>query len=174
MTSLPGASITWIFCGSSRTSIMAFPASAGFASSSIGLIQSYLVAVSGIGLQHSGRIGTISSLSTARRAGPMTTARVSRHCIHWAPTPPPPLTLAQTCVSEKTIEITAIPDLLDEFAEIGRLEVALVTIDAMGRQIGIADKIVAHKADYLLALKGNAGNRCRGLFPHRPHRQTRH
>jgi predicted transposase YbfD/YdcC len=30
-----------------------------------------------------------------------------------------------------------------------------VTIDAMGCQVEIADKIVAHKADYLLALKGN-------------------
>ena len=31
----------------------------------------------------------------------------------------------------------------------------MVTIDAMGCQVDIADKIVAHKADYLLALKGN-------------------
>jgi hypothetical protein len=53
------------------------------------------------------------------------------------------LTLAQTCVPEKTNEITAIPDLLDELAEIGQLEGALITIDAMGCQIGIADKIVA-------------------------------
>jgi predicted transposase YbfD/YdcC len=37
----------------------------------------------------------------------------------------------------------------------GQLEGALVTIDAMGCQVEIADKIVAHKADYLLALKGN-------------------
>lgn len=65
------------------------------------------------------------------------------------------LTLAQTCVPEKTNEITAIPDLLDELAENGQLEGALVTIDAMGCQTDIADKIVAHKADYLLALKGN-------------------
>jgi predicted transposase YbfD/YdcC len=65
------------------------------------------------------------------------------------------LTLVQTSVPEKTNEITAIPDLLDELAETGQLEGALVTIDAMGCQVGIADKIVAHKADYLLALKGN-------------------
>ncbi len=65
------------------------------------------------------------------------------------------LTLAQTCVPEKTNEITAIPDLLDELAQAGQLEGALVTIDAMGCQVEIADKIVAHKADYLLALKGN-------------------
>ena len=30
-----------------------------------------------------------------------------------------------------------------------------MTIDAMGCQVAIADKIVAHKADYLLALKGD-------------------
>ena len=56
---------------------------------------------------------------------------------------------------EKTNEITAIPELLDQLAEAGQLEGALVTIDAMGCQVEIADKIVAHKADYLLALKGN-------------------
>jgi predicted transposase YbfD/YdcC len=40
-------------------------------------------------------------------------------------------------------------------AEAKQLDGALVTIDAMGRQVAIADKIVEHKADYLLALKGN-------------------
>lgn len=65
------------------------------------------------------------------------------------------LALAQLCVPEKTNEITAIPDLLDELAEAKQLEGALVSIDAMGCQVDIADKIVAHKADYLLALKGN-------------------
>jgi predicted transposase YbfD/YdcC len=65
------------------------------------------------------------------------------------------LTLAQLSVPEKTNEITAIPDLLDQLAEAKQLEGALVTIDAMGCQVAIADKIVAHKADYLLALRGN-------------------
>jgi len=65
------------------------------------------------------------------------------------------LVLAQLSVPEKTNEITAIPDLLDHLAETKQLEGALVTIDAMGCQVAIADKIVAHKADYLLALKGN-------------------
>jgi len=65
------------------------------------------------------------------------------------------LTLAQLSVPEKTNEITAIPDLLDQLAETKQLEGALVTIDAMGCQVEIANKIVAHKADYLLALKGN-------------------
>jgi len=65
------------------------------------------------------------------------------------------LTLAQLSVPEKTNEITAIPELLDHLAETKQLEGALVTIDAMGCQVAIADKIVAHKADFMLALKGN-------------------
>jgi len=65
------------------------------------------------------------------------------------------LTLAQLGVPEETNEITAIPDLLDALAEAKQLQGALVTIDAMGCQVAIADRIVAHDADYLLALKGN-------------------
>ena len=56
---------------------------------------------------------------------------------------------------EKTNEITAIPVLLDQLAAAGQLEGALVTIDAMGCQVEIAAKIVEHKADFLLPLKGN-------------------
>ena len=65
------------------------------------------------------------------------------------------LTLAQLSVPEKTNEITAIPDLLDQLAQAKQLEGALVTIDAMGCQVAIADKIVGYGADYLLGLKGN-------------------
>jgi predicted transposase YbfD/YdcC len=65
------------------------------------------------------------------------------------------LTLAQLSVPEKTNEITAIPDLLDQLADAKQLKGALVTIDAMGCQVEIADRIVGHGADYLLALKGN-------------------
>jgi predicted transposase YbfD/YdcC len=60
-------------------------------------------------------------------------------------------------VPEKTNEITAIPELLDHLAETEQLEGALVTIDAM---VAIADKIVEHKADYLLTLKGRAVQCC--------------
>lgn len=56
---------------------------------------------------------------------------------------------------KKTNEITAIPEFLDDLAEAGQIEGTLVTIDAMGCQVGIAEKIVVHKADYLLALKSN-------------------
>jgi predicted transposase YbfD/YdcC len=65
------------------------------------------------------------------------------------------LVLGQLSVPEKTNEITAIPELLDHLAETNQLKGALVTIDAMGCQVAIADKIVEHEADYLLALKGN-------------------
>src|SRR5271157_5493525 len=65
------------------------------------------------------------------------------------------LTLAQLSVPEKTNEITAIPVVLDQLAETGQLEGALVTIDAMGCQVEIAARIVEHKADFLLPLKGN-------------------
>jgi predicted transposase YbfD/YdcC len=65
------------------------------------------------------------------------------------------LTLAQLSVPEKTNEITAIPDLLDTLADAGQLDGAVVTIDAMGCQVAIAQKILDHGADYVLSLKGN-------------------
>jgi predicted transposase YbfD/YdcC len=65
------------------------------------------------------------------------------------------LVLTQTSVPEKTNEITAIPDLLDQLAEAGQLKGSLVTIDAMGCQHEIANKIVGYGADYILTVKGN-------------------
>jgi len=64
------------------------------------------------------------------------------------------LVLGQVKVDEKSNEITAIPQLLEA------LEVAgcIVTIDAMGCQTEIAEKIIACEADYVLALKENQGN----------------
>jgi predicted transposase YbfD/YdcC len=61
------------------------------------------------------------------------------------------LVLGQVRVNEKSNEITAIPLLLDMLD----LKGCLVTIDALGCQTAIADKIVAQEADYLLACKGN-------------------
>lgn len=65
------------------------------------------------------------------------------------------LVLTQTSVPEKANEITAIPELLDHLAETGQLKGSLVTIDAMGCQHEIADRIVGHGADYILTVKGN-------------------
>jgi predicted transposase YbfD/YdcC len=64
------------------------------------------------------------------------------------------LVLGQRKVSEKSNEITAIPELLSLLD----LEGALVTIDAMGTQKQIAQQIIEQGADYVLALKGNQGN----------------
>jgi hypothetical protein len=61
------------------------------------------------------------------------------------------LVLGQQAVDEKSNEIVAIPLLLERLQLTG----ALVTIDAMGCQTKIADKILAKGADYLLALKDN-------------------
>jgi len=63
------------------------------------------------------------------------------------------LVLAQTRVGEKSNEILAIPALIDMLS----IEGALVTLDAMGCQREIAQKIIDKKADYILALKGNQG-----------------
>ena len=61
------------------------------------------------------------------------------------------LVLAARAVDAKSNEITAIPELLNMLA----IEGAIVTIDAMGTQKAIAEKIIDKKADYLLALKEN-------------------
>ena len=59
--------------------------------------------------------------------------------------------LGQEAVSDKSNEIIAIPLLLERLELTG----ALVTIDAMGTQTAIAEKIVGRGGDYLLALKAN-------------------
>ena len=59
--------------------------------------------------------------------------------------------LGQRCVDGKSNEITAIPELLDRLA----LENSIVTVDAMGCQTAIAERILARGADYLLTLKAN-------------------
>src|SRR5215468_3495075 len=61
------------------------------------------------------------------------------------------LVLGQEAVSEKSNEIVAIPLLLERLELTG----ALVTIDAMGTQIEIANAIVEGGGDYLLSLKAN-------------------
>lgn len=61
------------------------------------------------------------------------------------------LVLGQVRTDEKSNEITAIPRLL----ELLELKGCLVTIDAMGCQKEIAQKIVDSGADYMLAVKDN-------------------
>ena len=57
----------------------------------------------------------------------------------------------QKTVREKENEIVAIPELLDTL----QIKGYVVTIDAMGTQTKIAEKIIKKKADYVLAVKGN-------------------
>jgi predicted transposase YbfD/YdcC len=63
------------------------------------------------------------------------------------------ISLGQTKVSEKSNEITAIPRLL----EVLDLHNCIVTIDTMGCQRNIAEKIIDGDADYILAVEGNQG-----------------
>ena len=61
------------------------------------------------------------------------------------------ITLAQVFVSEKSNEITAIPELL----ELLDIEGSVVTIDAIGSQTAIAKKIVDKRGNYALGVKEN-------------------
>ena len=64
------------------------------------------------------------------------------------------LVLGQIKTEEKSNEITAIPELLELLDVSG----CIVTIDAMGCQTKIVEKIVSKSADYVLAVKGNQGS----------------
>ena len=61
------------------------------------------------------------------------------------------LVLGQRKVDEKSNEITAIPKLLDVLMLAG----CIVSIDAMGCQTAIAQKIIDKKGDYVLSVKKN-------------------
>ena len=61
------------------------------------------------------------------------------------------LTLGQVAVEEKSNEITAIPELL----ELLSLKGAIVTIDAMGMQKKIVEKIREKEADFVIGLNDN-------------------
>lgn len=61
------------------------------------------------------------------------------------------LCLCQVACKEKSNEITAIPIVLDLL----NIKGTIITIDAMGTQTAIAEKIVANGGHYILAVKGN-------------------
>ncbi len=87
---------------------------------------------------------------TLRQSFDRATAKSAIHMVSaWATTNH--ISLGQVVVEEKSNEITAIPKLLELLDVSG----CLVTIDAMGCQTEIAEKIVEGKADYVLAVKGN-------------------
>ncbi len=64
------------------------------------------------------------------------------------------IVLGQVKVAGKSNEITAIPELIDALD----LKGSIVTIDAMGTQQVIANKIIEKEANYILALKVNQSN----------------
>jgi len=63
------------------------------------------------------------------------------------------MVFGQIATDEKSNEITAIPKLLEMLV----LDGSVVTIDAMGCQKKIAEKIKESNGDYILGLKGNQG-----------------
>jgi predicted transposase YbfD/YdcC len=87
---------------------------------------------------------------TLRRSFDKATGKAAIHMVSaWATTNQ--ISLGQVVVDEKSNEITAIPKLL----EILDISGALVTIDAMGCQTEIAQKILDGKGDYVLHVKLN-------------------
>lgn len=87
---------------------------------------------------------------TSRRSHDRSKGRTPLHMVSaWASRQR--LVLGQEAVEEKSNEIIAIPLLLERLELTG----ALVTIDAMGTQVKIAETIVRRGGDYLLALKEN-------------------
>src|SRR4030067_826341 len=70
------------------------------------------------------------------------------------------LVLGQVKVDEKSNEITAIPQLLEALEVSG----CIVTIDAMGCQTDIAEKIIEREAEYVLAAHRNLYEDVERLF----------
>lgn len=63
------------------------------------------------------------------------------------------MVFGQIATDEKSNEITAIPKLLEMLV----LDGSVVSIDAMGCQKKIAEKIIENNSDYIFSLKGNHG-----------------
>lgn len=72
------------------------------------------------------------------------------------------LVLGEQAVDEKSNEITAIPKLLEQL----ELKGAIVTIDAMGCQKEIAEKITDGGGEYLLGAKDNHPTLCAAIEEH--------
>jgi predicted transposase YbfD/YdcC len=75
------------------------------------------------------------------------------------------LVLGQREVDGKSNEITAVPELLDTL----HLDGCIVTLDAMGCQKSIAERIRARGANYLLVLKANHGRAFKAVQQHFEH-----
>jgi predicted transposase YbfD/YdcC len=69
------------------------------------------------------------------------------------------LVLGQTKVSEKSNEITVVPELLNSL----NIKGCTVTLDAMGCQKKTVQTIIERKGDYVISLKGNQGDLLDGV-----------
>jgi len=89
---------------------------------------------------------------TLRRSHDKKSNKAALHMVHaWATANG--VLLGQVKSKEKSNEITAIPELLETLMIKG----CIITIDAMGCQRKIAEKIYDCKADYVLSVKDNQG-----------------
>lgn len=75
--------------------------------------------------------------------------------------------MGQEKVDEKSNEITAIPKILEWLDVKGHI----VTIDAMGCQYAIAEKILEKEGSYIFSLKGNQGNLCDDVIDYFNHKK---
>lgn len=113
--------------------------------------RSFIRWVEGIFTVTQGEVVAIDG-KTARRSHDKSIGKDAIHMVSaWASTNG--IVLGQRKVDDKSNEITAIPDLLDLLGITG----CIVTIDAMGCQKKIAQKIRDKQADYVLAVKDNQG-----------------
>jgi len=95
---------------------------------------------------------------TLRRSHDNSEAKAAIHMVSaWATQSN--LVLGQIKTTEKSNEITAIPELLKRLS----LDGCLITIDAMGCQKKIAKCITENNADYLLAVKANQAKLLEGI-----------
>jgi predicted transposase YbfD/YdcC len=114
--------------------------------------RSFMRWIEGVFIVTQGQVIAIDG-KTARRSHDQTLGKAAIHRVSaWASANG--MTLGQPKVDAKSNEITAIPELLELLNVTG----CIVTIDAMGCQKQIAQKIRDEKADYVLSLKENQGN----------------
>jgi predicted transposase YbfD/YdcC len=106
------------------------------------------------GIKNEGVIEKVIAIDgkTARRTKDNFKHKSALHSVHaWSVENG--ICLGQVACGEKSNEITAIPQLLDLLDIKG----SIITIDAMGTQRAIAEKIIDKGGDYILAVKGNQG-----------------
>lgn len=111
--------------------------------------RSFIRWVQGVFTITEGQVVSIDG-KTARRSHDKASGKEAIHMVSaWASVNG--ITLGQRKVDDKSNEISAIPELL----ELLRIKGCIVTLDAMGCQKKIAQKMRDKQADYVLAVKNN-------------------